>query len=346
MVARPRPPIARASRPAPGRACAGRLSRHALVAVAAGALAAIAHGAGGFDLQGHRGARGLAPENTLAGFAKALDIGVTTLETDLAVTRDGVVVISHDPDLNPALVRGSNGFWLDRRGPAIRSLTLAELRAYDIGRVDPSTPYGKQWPLQLARDGERFPTLAEVFALARSHGSPVRYNLETKITPTSGETVADPETFVRAALAEIRAAGVADRTTLQSFDWRTVAVAKRLAPEIATACLTAQFPSFDTVKPDASGRSPWHAGLDPAAHGHSVPRLAKAAGCEVWSANAAALTAERVREAHSLGLKVLAWTVNDRADMARAIDLGVDGIITDYPDRARDLLRERGIALP
>ncbi|MEO8487523.1 MAG: glycerophosphodiester phosphodiesterase [Betaproteobacteria bacterium] len=296
-----------------------------------------------FDLQGHRGARGYLPENTLAGFDRAIELGVTTLETDLAVTRDGVVVILHDPDLNPTLVRGPNGLWLYARGPAIRTLTLAEVKAYDIGRVNPSSPYGKQWPLQLARDGERIPTLTEVFAFVRARGSAVRFNLEIKITPTSGESVVDPETFVKLAVADIRGAGVADRTTLQSFDWRAVVLSKRLAPEIATACLTAEFPNFDTVKPDASGRSPWQAGLESAAHGGSLPRLVKAAGCDQWSANSASLTAALVREAHELGVKVLAWTVNEPAEMARVIDLGVDGLITDYPDRGRKALSERGI---
>jgi len=320
-----------------------RRSGRPAVGIAAIALAASLS-ASAFDLQGHRGARGLLPENTLAAFGKALDIGVTTLETDLAVTKDGVVVISHDPDLNPALVRGPGGFWLGARGPAIRTLTLAELRTYDIGRVNPSTSYGKQWPLQLARDGERFPTLAEVFGLAKSRGSSVRFNLETKITPTSGDTVVDPETFVTLAVSEIRAAGVFHRTTLQSFDWRTLVVSKRVAPELATVCLTAEFPNFDTVKPDASGRSPWQAGLDPASHGNSLPRLVKAAGCDQWSANAGSLTAERVREAQALGLKVLAWTVNEAVEMERMIELRVDGLITDYPDRARRVLAERGIA--
>ncbi|GMU72140.1 MAG: glycerophosphoryl diester phosphodiesterase [Burkholderiales bacterium] len=312
---------------------------------AAGALAVAAPTAAAFDLQGHRGARGLRPENTLAGFSKALEIGVTTLETDLAVTKDGVVVIAHDPDLNPALVRGPSGFWLTARGPAIRTLTLAELQAYDVGRVDPSTSYGKQWPQQWPADGERIPTLAEFFAFVAARDPKVRFNLEVKITPTSGESVVDPETFVALALAGIRKAGVVDRTTLQSFDWRPLVISKRLAPELETACLTAQFPNFDTVKPDATGRSPWQAGLVPSEHGHSLPRLVKAAGCAIWSANAASLSAELVREAHALDLRVLAWTINDKAEMGRMIDLAVDGLITDYPDRARQVLAERGIAI-
>ena len=120
-----------------------------------------------FDLQGHRGARGLAPENTLAGFARALEIGVTTLETDLAVTKDGVIVLSHDPVLNPDIVRGPDGQWLAAPGPAINSLTLAELKRYDVGRIKPGTKYAQQFAGQTPVDGQRIPTLAELFDLAK-----------------------------------------------------------------------------------------------------------------------------------------------------------------------------------
>lgn len=298
-----------------------------------------------FDLQGHRGARGLAPENTLAAFDTALEAGVSTIETDLAVTRDGVVVISHDPRLDPALVRGPDGAWLAARGPAIRSLSLAELKVYDIGRLDPASAYARQWPQQRARDGERFPTLSELFDLVRTRKARVRFNLETKITPGSADEVVDPRTFVELAVAEIRKAGVADRTTLQSFDWRTLLIAKRIAPDIRTSCLTARFPNFDTVMVDATGRSPWQGGLDPTVDGPTLPRLAKAAGCAIWSPNAASVTSALVGEAHALDLAVLPWTVNDPAEAARLIELGVDGLITDYPDRVRRQLAERGLAI-
>ena len=141
-----------------------------------GLLALAARGsAAAFDLQGHRGARGLAPENTIAAFKRALEIGVTTIETDLGITRDGVVVIAHDRRLNPALTRGPDGEWLARAGPAIRSLSLAELTPYDVGRLDPASAYAKSWTQQVAADGERFPTLAELFELdpaQRQAGAP------------------------------------------------------------------------------------------------------------------------------------------------------------------------------
>jgi glycerophosphoryl diester phosphodiesterase len=285
--------------------------------------------AGAFDLQGHRGARGLAPENTLAAFSLALGIGVTTLEADLAVTSDGVLVIAHDPVLNPDLVRDADGRWLASPGPAVRTLTLAELKRYDIGRVNPASRYAKQFPEQKAVDGERFPTLDEVFALAKASGKPVRFNLETKIRLAHPEETVDPETFARLVIAAVRAAGLASRVTVQSFDWRTLRAVQQRAPEIATACLTGENPGYDLTAYDGS-----------------LPRLVKATGCAMWSPHFRTATAALVAGAHALGLTVVPWTVNDPADMDRLIDLSVDGLITDYPDRLRAVLARRGVPLP
>ncbi len=300
--------------------------------------------AAAFDVEGHRGARGLAPENTLAAFQRALDIGVTTLETDLAVTRDGVLVISHDPHLNADLVRGPDGGGLAGKGPTIHSLTLAELQRYDIGRVNPGSAYAKQFPLQQPADGQRFPTLAEVFALGA--GKSVRFNIETKITPTSGGETPEPAVFARLTVDAIRSAGNSARVTVQSFDWRTLAEVKKIAPEIDTACLTIETAGNDTVQRRAAVPSPWLAGLSLAQHGDSLPRVVKAAGCATWSMFWRNLAPDAVAQAHALGLKVLPWTVNDPADMARLIDWRVDGIITDYPDRLRRVMAEKGLPLP
>jgi len=299
-----------------------------------------------FDLEGHRGARGLAPENTLAAFRRALEIGVTTIETDMAVTKDDIVVISHNPSLNPDLVRDPDGHWLVSPGPQIRSLTFAELRRYDIGRTNPTSQYARQFPNQRAVDGERLPKLSELFDLAKASGKPVRFNIETKITPTSGADTPYPATFARLVVAAVRAANVVDRVTVQSFEWRTLIEVKRIAPEIETSCLTIQTKDNDTVTSPDGGPSPWHAGLDPRDHGGSLPALVKAAGCGTWSMFWRNLTPKDLAAAHALGLKVLPWTVNERGDMRSLIDLGVDGIITDYPDRLREVMAEKGMAVP
>jgi glycerophosphoryl diester phosphodiesterase len=299
-----------------------------------------------FDLQGHRGARGLRPENTLAAFSFALATGVTTLETDLAVTKDGVLVISHDPYLNPDLVRSPDGTWIAGKGPAIHALTLDDLKRYDIGRLDPASAYARQFPDQRPMDGERFPTLAEVFALVRAQGRPARLNIETKITPDNSGATVDPETFARLTVEAIRKAGLASDATIQSFDWRALVAAKKLAPEIETVCLTIEAEGNDTVRRRADAPSPWLAGFDIRAHDGSLPRAVKAAGCGTWSPFWRNVTAANVAESHAQGLKVLPWTVNDPRDMVQLIELGVDGLITDYPDRARRVMADKGIPLP
>ena len=281
----------------------------------------------------------MAPENTLAGFKIALDIGVTTLETDLAITKDDQVVISHDPFLNPDLTRGPDGQWLAAAGPPIRTLTLEDLARYDIGRANPASKYAQQFPEQKPVDGQRFPTLAEFFALS-GHA---RFNIEIKTDPNKPDLTIDPARFAVLTVEAIRKARVAERTTVQSFDWRGLLEVRKLAPEIATGCLTIESSNFDTVGRQGGRPSPWLGGLDLAAHGGSVPRLAKAAGCATWSPFWRNVDAGNVKEAQALGLKVVPWTVNVPAEMARLIEIGVDGLITDYPDRALPVLATKGL---
>jgi glycerophosphoryl diester phosphodiesterase len=275
-----------------------------------------------FDLQGHRGARGLAPENTLAAFAAALSLGVTTLELDTGVTRDGVVVVYHDRTLNPDITRALDGGWLAGRGPALRSLDYAELSQFDVGRLREGSEYAAAQPAQKPADGARIPRLAEVFALARKAGNErVRFNIETKLSPQApGETL-PPVEFARAVVAEIRKAGLADRATVQSFDWRTLAVVQAEAPEIATVHLTG------SKFPDA-------------------PNRVKQAGGKIWSPYFLELNIEKLKEAHALGLQVVVWTVNEPAQIAAMLDLGVDGIISDRPDLVRAEMAKRGMPLP
>jgi glycerophosphoryl diester phosphodiesterase len=317
-----------------------------LIACAAGWLAAVPAGHA-FDLQGHRGARGLMPENTLAGFAAALSIGVTTLELDLALTRDGVIVVSHDSHLNPDHTRGPDRAFLKGKGPAIRSLTLAELKRYDVGRLKPGTGYGTSLPEQRAVDGATIPSLAEVFDLVRRAGANhIRFNIETKITPESGAEVADPETFAAAVVHEVRTAGMAARVSVQSFDWRTLAAIKRTAPEIELSCITVERQWRDNLQRGGRGASPWTAGLDIDDFDSSAPRLVKAAGCAIWSPMFQDLSPVELAKAKSIGLKVVPWTVNERPQMERLIRAGVDGIISDYPDRLRAAMQAADLPLP
>ncbi len=294
-----------------------------------------------FDAQGHRGARGLAPENTLAAFERALSVGVDTLELDIAITADGVAVITHDPALNPATTRDASGAWLITTGPLIHSLTLAQLQAYDVGRIDAASSYGKGFAGQTPRDGERVPTLAALFEWVKARAAnDVRFNIELKTSPDKPRETASPQVFADTVLAVVRAAGMEERVSIQSFDWRGLALVQKAAPRMRTVYLTVQNARNDNTRDGG-----WANGMlwrDYAGAAHMV----KAAGGAVWSPNFAALDAARVKEAQALGLQVIPWTVNDPADMQRLIEWGVDGIISDYPDRLRELMRSRGMQLP
>jgi len=299
-----------------------------------------------FDLQGHRGARGLAPENTLPAFAAALSLGVTTLELDAAITKDGVVVISHDPTLNPDITRDASGKWLEKRGPAIFSLTLTELQQYDVGRIRPGTDYAKRYPGQKPAEGMRIPRLADLFALVRkSANEQVRFNIETKISPLEPSETQDPEAFARTLVDAIRQEGMTARVTIQSFDWRTLQVAQRIAPEIPTAYLSAQQRFLDNIAADKSAGSPWTAGFQYRDHG-SVLRMIRAAGGKIWSPYYGDIHEGTLKEARDLGLAVVVWTVNNPAHVKRMLDLGVDGVISDRPDLVRRIMAERGMTLP
>lgn len=266
------------------------------------------------EVQGHRGARGHRPENTLPSFARALEIGVDTLELDVGVTRDGVVVIHHDRRLNPDLARGPDGQWVTAPAPTILSLSYAELQRYDVGRLRPGSEYASRFPHQKPIDGARIPRLSELFSIAPPS---VRFNIETKLVPEAPDETLAPEPFARALIAEVRKAGVAERTTIQSFDFRTLAVVQREAPGIATAYLT-------------SGKK-----------GAAIPRMVHEAKGTIWSPNFEDLDARALAVARELGLRVIPWTVNEPAEIARVLEMKVDGIISDYPDRVRDALARR-----
>ena len=298
------------------------------------------------EFLGHRGARGLAPENTLPGFARGLAVGVTGFELDCAVTRDGVVVIYHDAVLNPDITRGPDGKWLEATGPAIWTLTYEELQRYDVGRIKPGSGYEQRFSGQQPVDGTRIPRLADLFALARKPGNErLRFCLEIKSSPLAPDRTIDPVNFARKVIEVVHENGMSGRVSLLSFDWHTLAAAKEIAPEIPLTCLTAEQSWQDNIV-SRHRASAWTAPLHVYQFGGSIPRTVKAAGAASWAPYYEELTREKVDEAHELGLQVTTWTANEPADLRRMIEWGVDGIITDYPDRLRDVMAAKGLALP
>ena len=306
--------------------------------VAGAAVLLMSGSAMGFEIQGHRGARGLLPENTLPAFQAAIDFGVDTLELDVGVTADNVVVVSHNRRLAADMARGADGKWISDPAPLIRQLTYDQISTYDVGRAKPASGTARRFPEQQPVDGTPMPKLAQVLALgATSQNGALKFNIETKLSPLAPDDTIAPQAFVEALLATVGDAGMQDRVSIQSFDWRTLAIAKRLAPNIPTVCLTAEQPWLNTLQLGAPGASPWLAGIDVDELTGSPAKAAKAAGCTVWSPFAGDVTPARVAEAHDLGLQVVVWTVNKPADMTRLKTMGVDGLITDYPDRAAKL---------
>ncbi len=271
------------------------------------------------DIQGHRGARALFPENTLEGFRAAAALGVETFELDVGLTADGVAVVHHDVALNPDIARDPAGTWTG--GAPIRSLTFEALRRFDVGRLRPGSRTALLFPDQAPCDGARIPPLAAVLAALPD----ARFTIEVKTDPVRPERTAPPEAMADAVLAVIDAAGAASRVIVESFDWRVPRYVRRCRGDIRLAWLT----HAGTISPLWWGAAPLG----------SVPASVAAEGGPIWAPDYATLTQAQVREARALGLAVLPWTVNRPEDMRRLADWGVDGLISDRPDLALRLSR-------
>ncbi len=314
------------------------------------------------EIVGHRGARGLFPENTLEGFRQCLAMGLRTFELDVGMTADGVVVVAHDTALNPAITRDASGEWLSGGEKLIHEMTFAALGGYDVGRIRPASAYRLAHRAQKAAEGARIPTLDAVLGLAADS----RFIIEMKTDPRHPEWTAKPAVLADAVLAVVDAAGAADRVILESFDWRGPRYIRRIRPELRTAWLTRE----ETVRDAAL----WWDGLAPADFGHSVPAAVAAQGdaaqgdaaqgdaaqvdaaqgdaaqgdaaqgalaervgrktSVIWAPAFETLTRAAVAEAHALGLRVIPWTINRRSMLRRAFAWCVDGVITDRPDVA------------
>jgi len=310
-------------------------------------LIGLSSAAQGLDLQGHRGARGLMPENTLPAFAAALSIGVSTLELDLAVTADGHVVVIHNPRLEPEIARDANGEWLRQSSPGIHSMTLAAVKSYDVGRLNPNRKYARRYPDQQAVDGTTVPTLDEVFDLVNKSGNKtVRFNMEVKLNPEHPKLTLAPGEFVAAVLEVVQRYQMESRVAIQSFDWRALQVVQEMAPGIPISYLTVNQSWLNNLQTGKPGTSPWLSGFDLDNFGGSAPRAIEAAGGDIWSSYHKEVSVESIELAHQLDLLVKVWTVNEAGQMRELIDMGVDGIITDYPDRLRQVLEELGLELP
>ena len=306
-------------------------------------------GSGKVQIYAHRGARGLMPEQTLPAYVAALRLGVDYVDMDIGMTKDGVLVITHDLTLNPDLTRDENGQWITDRIP-IRSLTLRELQKYDVGRLKPGTQYASYFPHQRPVDHTPIPTLREIVRFVKKiAGDKVGFQIEIKTDPTQPELTATPKEFAQALYQLMREEDIGNRTEVQAFDWRCLIELNKLSKNIKTAYLS----DHTTEVMDDTEKGTWTAGLLPKDYGYSLPTMVKHLGGYCWEPFAMDLTKSDLDEAHRLGLKVVAWgwpeqegTEFNYEQIEKLIDFGVDGIIADRPDILRGILVTRGSNLP
>ena len=309
-----------------------------------------------FDLQAHRGGLGLVTESTLEAFANALELGVSTLELDVQITQDGHAVVTHDRQVSGAKCRDTEpAFAGDPQypyvGDYIRNLTLAQVRKLACDKPLP------QFPEQRIVARARMPLLTEVFTLVDCYDADkVRFNIETKVEAGAPEQTAPREQFVQIVAREVREARLLDRVTIQSFDWGALMRMREVEPRLPIVALT----NGDFLQVGQPGASPWLGGIDVDDFGGSLVAAAASFGADAISPvhgnpQGGAVgdpdyrrytTPALVADAHDAGLAVIPWTIDDPATMAMLIDAGVDGIITNYPNRLRKLMAERGLKLP
>jgi glycerophosphoryl diester phosphodiesterase len=290
----------------------------------------------GFDLQAHRGGRGETTEESLRAFAKSFELGVSTVELDIVLSKDGLPMVWHDPtiqsdkcaDTGPAFAGDSQYPYV---GKLVHDLTLAQIRTLECAKRLSDFPHAE------VVQGNKIATLPDVFALADSYRAGIRYDIETKVEADAPSISASPQESVDAILAAIRSAGKIDSVEIESFDWRTLPMVHQAEPSIPLVAL------WDQTK--WTPGSPWLDGINPAVVGDPLAG-ARMVGASIAAPDNAEVDSAFINRAHVLGLKVVPWTVNDADTMRRQIAAGVDGMITDYPTLLRSVMAELGLPLP
>lgn len=308
-----------------------------------------------FDLEAHRGGRDVRPENTLYSYAYAIELGATSIECDMQLTKDGQIVMSHNPILNSDITRDENGNYIKNNKYDIRLMTVDELKKFDVGVMDPNCGeyYDLHGKTQFTYDA-KIPTLEELMQLIQSYDDKnIVLNIETKSYPDPAsagyKNNADPKKFVEVFNNIVKKYDMEDRVVLQSFDWQTLIEMKKLNPNISTSALWQEQPSWgrdsESLRRYEKKKSPWLGGLDIKDYQRNPVKAAHAIGADIISPYYTEISKQDVDEAHSLGMKVVPWTVNNEKDMTMLLDMGVDGIISDKPWLLKQVLEKRNIKL-
>ena len=302
-------------------------------------VAAFSGNADIIRIVGHRGARGVLPENSIEGFEFALSMGIGLIEFDVVLTKDEVPIVTHNHRLRGSGVRGPDGRFLNGKEPKIASLRMEEIEQFDIGRLDGSTAYGQRFPNQIQMDGVRVPKLADLFQLiSQPKYQSANLMLELKSDPALVADSAVRERMVAIIVGQVRGAGLSTRTLLHSFDWELLAECKRQAPDMPISFLTRMKNSADEAGEDSSRAVTPNFGdvNDP------IPDRIKEASGSLWCPYYKDITDEDLARARELNLCVAVWTVNELDDINAMIDMHVDAIVTDYPGRVQRKLSDRG----
>ena len=294
-------------------------------------------------IYGHRGARGDLPENTLESFKYLFDNNINAYETDILISKDLIPVITHDFRLDPSFTKDSEGNWIEDENIKIFDLTYEELLKFDVGSINKLSRYGRRFVNQKPLENQRIPKLSELLDLSSKNKSEnLLINLEIKSTPDEENLTPAPEDTVKLVVNEINKSNLKDKIIVSSFDWRTLTEIKNQYPEISRAYLTYQQVRGMKIKKTIYNRSPWMSFL-PFYEDHELPKIIKSQGGKAWHPYRKDITKKLVDISHQEDLPVNVWTVNEDYEMLKMIEYGVDGIMTDYPLRLKELCEKENI---
>ena len=294
-------------------------------------------------IYGHRGARGDLPENTLESFKYLFENDINAYETDILISKDLIPVITHDFRLEPSFTKDSEGNWIEDENIKIFDLTYEELLKFDVGSINKLSRYGRRFINQKPLENQRIPKLSELLDLSSKNKSEnLLINLEIKSTPDEENLTPAPEDTVKLVVDEINLSNLKDKIIVSSFDWRTLTEIKNQYPEISRAYLTYQQARGMKIKKTIYNRSPWMSFL-PFYEDHELPKIIKSQGGKAWHPYRKDITKKLVDISHQEDLPVNVWTVNEDYEMLKMIEYGVDGIMTDYPLRLKELCEKENI---
>ena len=282
------------------------------------------------------------PENTLDSIQYLFDNDINAYETDILISKDSIPVITHDFHLDPSLTQDEEGNWLEDENIKIIDLTYDQISKYDVGSLNKLTKYGRRFLNQKKLENQKIPKVSELLDLtSKNNISNLVINLEIKSTPVQENLTPSPEEMVKIVLEEVNQSKLTDKIIYSSFDWRVLREIKNSNPEIPRDYL-----SFEQQGSGSFGniydQSPWM-DFTPLHNNVDLPKLITALGGKAWHPFYRNVTEKIVETSHNENLPVNVWTVNDEEDMLRMIDIGVDGIMTDYPVQLKELCEKKNI---